>query len=157
MIRWRFVLTRVIVVVAVLVLLRWGLGPVASYVTIHGLQKVTGAQVEIAKTRVGLFPPRVQYADVRIADPREDKEMRDAFRADAIDLVIDGDALLHRRWVARDGRITGLQIGARRETSGHIEAADEPLLTERRWTVDAGSLGGCNHRQAERRGKRGRW
>ncbi len=126
MIRWRFVLTRLIIIVAVLVLLRWGLGPVANYVTIRGLEGATGAKVEIAKTRVGLFPPRVQYVDVRIADPRDDKEMRDAIRADSIDLVIDGDALLHRRWVARDGRITGLQIGARRETSGHIAGVDEP-------------------------------
>jgi uncharacterized protein (TIGR03545 family) len=126
MIRWRFVLTRLIVIIAVLALLRWGLGPVANYVTIAGLQGVTGAKVEIAKTRVGLFPPRVQYVDVRVADPRDDKAMRDAFRADTIDLVIDGDALLHRRWVAREGRISGLHIGARRESSGHIARLDDP-------------------------------
>jgi uncharacterized protein (TIGR03545 family) len=125
MIRWRFVLTRLIVIIAVLALLRWGLGPVASYVTVGGLETLTGAKVEIAKTRIGLFPPRVQYVDVHIADPRDGKEMRDAFRADTIDLVIDGDALLHRRWVARDGRITGLKIGARRETSGHIARLDD--------------------------------
>ncbi len=83
MIRWRFVLTRFVVIVAVLVLLRWGLGPVANYVTIRGLESVTGAKVEIAKTRVGLFPPRVQYVDLHIADPRDGKEMRDAFRADS--------------------------------------------------------------------------
>lgn len=127
MIRWRFVLTRLIIIVAVLVLLRWGLGPVANYVTIRGLETATGAKVEIAKTRVGLFPPRVQYVDVRVADPRDDKEMRDAVRADTIDLVIDGDALLHRRWVANEGRITGLKVGTRRETSGHfVNEAEEP-------------------------------
>lgn len=126
MIRWRFVFTRLIIIVAVIALLRWGLGPVANYVTIRGLEGATGAKVEIAKTRVGLFPPRIQYLDVHIADPRDDKDMRDAIRADSIDLVIDGDALLHRRWVARDGRISGLQIGARRETSGHIAEVTKP-------------------------------
>lgn len=125
MIRWRFVLTRLIVIVGVVMLLRWGLGPVVSYVAIRGLESMTGAKVEIAQTRVGLFPPRVQFAEVHIADPREDKEMRDAFYADTIDLVIDGEALMQRRWVAHQGKVTGLQIGARRTHSGHIEEAPD--------------------------------
>ena len=81
MIRWRFVLTRLIVIIAVLMLLRWGLGPVANFLTVRGLETVTGAKVEIAKTRVGLFPPRVQYVGFQIADPRAGKQMRDMFRA----------------------------------------------------------------------------
>lgn len=125
MIRWRFVITRLIIIIAVIVLLRCGLGPVASFVTVRGLESVTGAKVEIAKTRVGLFPPRIQYVDVAIADPRDDKEMRDAFRAETIDLVIDGEALLHRRWVASDGRLTGIQIGSRRASSGHIAVVED--------------------------------
>ena len=133
MIRWRFVLTRLLIGVAVLMLLRWGLGPVVSYITVQGLQLTTGARAEIAETRVGLFPPRVQYLDVAVADPRGGKEMRDAFRAETIDLVIDGNALLHRRWVASDGRITGLQIGSHRETSGHFDA--EPVEPKE---IDAG-------------------
>src|SRR6056297_1682499 len=125
MIRWRFILTRCTVVIAVLVLLRWGLGPVASFVTVRGIQLATGAKVEMASTRVGLFPPRVQYTDVRIADPRDGKQLRDALRADSIELVIDGNALLHRRWVAHSGRISGLQIGSKREVSGHFEQVEE--------------------------------
>jgi uncharacterized protein (TIGR03545 family) len=120
MIRWRYLITRLAIVSVVLMLLRWGLGPVVSYVTVQGLQKLTGAKVEIAETRVGFFPPRVQYLDVAVADPRDGKEMRDAFHADSIDLVIDGEALMQRRWVARDGRITGLQVGSDRESSGRL-------------------------------------
>lgn len=122
MIRWRFVLTRLFVIVVVLMLLRWGLGPVASYMTTQSLEAMTGAKVEVAEATVGLFPPRVHYTDVRVADPREGKHLRDAFRAESVDLVIDGDALLRRRWVAREGRISGIQIGSARETSGHVEA-----------------------------------
>ncbi len=120
MIRWRYILSRLVIVGLVLMLIRWGLGPVATYVTVQGLQESTGAKVEIESSEVGFFPPRIQYHDVRVADPRGDKELKDAFRADKIDLVIDGKALLHRRWVATDGRITGIQIGSDRETSGHL-------------------------------------
>lgn len=124
MIRWRFLLTRTLVIVAILMLLRWGLGPLARVLTVQGLQAATGARVEIAGTELGLFPPRVRYTDFRIADPREGKADRDLLRAATVELVIDGDALLHRRWVARNGRLTGLELGARRDTSGHFDEAD---------------------------------
>ena len=127
MIRWRFVLTRLIVVVAILMIIRLGLGPMASYITIAGLEASTGAKAEIGSTQVGLFPPRVRYQNVRIADPRDDKEFRDAFKADAVDLVIDGDAFLRRRWVIRRGLISGIEIGTRRDVSGHYEPIDEPV------------------------------
>ncbi|TWU50940.1 hypothetical protein Poly51_42330 [Rubripirellula tenax] len=131
MIRWSFVLTRLIVVGAIVFLLGWGLGPLANYATVRGIESVTGAKVDIDKTHVGLFPPRVQYVDVRIADPRNDKDMRDAIRADSIDLVIDGNALLHRRWVASSGVITGLQVGSQRETSGRLEPTEAPSASDR--------------------------
>lgn len=130
MIRWRFVVTRLLVVMAVLVLLRLGLGPVAGYVTVKGLQTATGAKVEIDSTKVGLFPPRIQYQGFYVADPRDGKALRDAFRADSIELELDGDAMLQRRWVARNGSIKGLQIGAERQTSGHFESEGEDELEE---------------------------
>lgn len=122
MIRWRFVVTRLFIILAVLLLVRLGMGPVARYVTVKGLQSTTGSKVEIGSAQVGLFPPSVRYEHFRVADPRDDKALRDAFRADSIELSLDGEAMLHRRWVARDGKITGLQIGASREESGHLES-----------------------------------
>lgn len=121
MIRWRFLLTRLIVVATILMLLFWGLGPMASYITVRGLEASTGARADIGATRVGLFPPQIQFDSVHVADPRDDKEFRNAFQADSVNLVIDGDALLRRRWVIRQGSIAGLQIGTTRETSGHLE------------------------------------
>ena len=47
MIRWRFVITRLVVIAVVLMLLRWGLGPVVSYITVRGIESATGAKVEI--------------------------------------------------------------------------------------------------------------
>ena len=141
MIRWSFVLTRLIVVIAVVVLLSVGLGPVARFVSVRGLESATGAKVEVADANVWLFPsPQVQFINVAIADPREDKELRDAFRADSIELVIDGPELLKRRWIASHGKMAGVQIGARRETTGHFEPAidaepesqsDEPSILSR--------------------------
>lgn len=127
MIRWRFLLTRVILVVAILMILALGLGPMVNYITITGLEASTGAKAEIGEASVKLFPPSVHYTNVHVADPRDGKEFRDAFVADSIDLVIDGDALLRRRWVVRQGKISGLQIGSQRTSSGHYEQAPDPV------------------------------
>ncbi len=140
MIRWRYLITRLIVIAVILMLIRLGLGPVASYVTVQGMQEATGAKVEIESTHVGLFPPRIEYTDFRVADPRGGKEMRDAFRAEKMDFVLDAKSLLHRRWVARDGRITGLQIDARREESGHLAHVDSS--SSESTSQSSGMLGG---------------
>lgn len=124
MIRWQYVVTRSLIVLAVVLLIRLGMGPIASYLTVKGLQSATGAKVEIGETYVTLFPPSIRYENFKVADPRDQKQMRDAFRAETIELELDGDALLHRRWVARRGKITGLQIGAKRDSSGHLEKED---------------------------------
>lgn len=126
MIRWQFIITRLIVVVALIVLLGWGLVPIAHFATIRSIETITGAKVDIDRTHVGFFPPRIAYSNVSIADPRSDKEMRDAFRADLMSFAIDGEALLHRRFVAREGRITGIQIDTARDTSGHYESTEAP-------------------------------
>lgn len=130
MIRWRFVLTRLFIIILVVVLLRWGLSSVAGYATVRGLQAITGAKVDIASTRIGFFPPKITFNDVAIADPDPEREMRDVIRATAIDFAIDGDALMHRRWVAREARITGLQIGAARDTSGQLIPLNRPNSTD---------------------------
>ncbi|QEG40213.1 TIGR03545 family protein [Roseimaritima ulvae] len=126
MIRWRFVIKRLLLVVAILALLRWSLGPLVQFASVWTLEKSVGARVDIAQTRVGFFPPRLQYVDVQIGDAREGKQNVNAFAADSIDLSLDGNALLHRRFVASDGRISGIRIGGQRATSGHLEQPPEP-------------------------------
>lgn len=147
MIRWQYVVTRMLAVAAVLLLLGFGAGRVVGFVTVQGLQTATGAKVEIGETHVGLFPPRIRYQQFRVADPRDRKSLRDAFRADSIELQLDGDALLHRRWVATEGVVTGLQIGATRDSSGHFsqEDVESPSLSDKPGVLGL-LLGGMTHR-----------
>ncbi len=153
MIRWRFVITRLLIIVAVVMLLRWGLGPVAEFATVQTIEASVGARAEIGSTQVGLFPPRIIYTDFRVADPRADKDLKDAFRADSIDFVIDGDSILHRRFIVSDAKISGIQIGTDRETSGHlpvepddaVEVSDGPSMLGKLF----GSIGGNLESQAD--------
>jgi uncharacterized protein (TIGR03545 family) len=130
MIRWRFIIPRILLVAAIILMIRYGLPPAVRYVTVSAIESATGAKVEMASVDVGLFPPRIRYSEVQIANPSEDKSMRNLAQAESVDLVIDGAALLRRRYVIHDARITGLQFDSDRTTSGHIEREPEPESTE---------------------------
>jgi uncharacterized protein (TIGR03545 family) len=130
MIRWRYILPRVLVVAAIILIIRYALPPAVRYVTVAAIESSTGAKVEMASVEVGLFPPRIHYRELQIANPGADKAMRNLAQAESVDLVIDGAALLRRRYVIHDARVTGLQFDTDRATSGHIERQPEPESTE---------------------------
>jgi len=130
MIRWRYIIPRILVVAGIVIIIRYALPPAVRYVTVATIEAATGAKVEITSVEVGLFPPRVHYRELQIANPGEDKAMRNLAQAESIDLMIDGAALLRRRYVIHDARITGLQFDTDRITSGHIERQPQPEATE---------------------------
>jgi uncharacterized protein (TIGR03545 family) len=130
MIRWRYILPRILVVAAIIVIIRYALPPAVRYVTVATIESATGAKVEMASVEVGLFPPRVHYRELQVANPGADKAMRNLAQAESIALMIDGAALLRRRYVIHDARVTGLQFDTDRTTSGHIEREPQPEPTE---------------------------
>lgn len=130
MIRWRYILPRILLVAAILFVIHYALPPVVRYVTVSAVESATGAKVEMASVEVGLFPPRVLYRELQIANPSKDKAMRNLAEAEAVDLVIDGAALLRRRYVIQNARVTGLQFDSDRATSGHIQRQPKPESTE---------------------------
>ncbi len=110
MIRWRFILTRALIVVFAIVLLRFAMSPLMRFVTTDAIQTSTGATVELGRVHVGFFPPTVRYDKVNLRRPgRTDASVKE-LQADSIQLELDADALLHRRYVVRDGRIEGLRL-----------------------------------------------
>ncbi len=137
MIRWRYIIPRVFIVVAIFLVLRYTLAPVAKYLTVKAIGAATGARVDIASVDVGFFPPTLRYTAVAVANPRASKSLNNLVEAEEIQCVIDGRALLNRRYVIREARVSGLVVGGKRETDGHIDR--EPVVTspsDRRWLSD---------------------
>ena len=126
MIRWRFVVVRLVILVAIVLVLQSAFGPVARYAAVRLVSASTGAKVDIDRCEVGLFPPRVRCVSMAVADPRDGKSMRNLMTADSIDLTIDGSALLRRRLVIDQAQVSGLELGSRRTTDGHFEYENEP-------------------------------
>ena len=123
MIRWRFILPRVIFVLVVLLALQLAAGPVAGWLAKVAYERSTGGRLSIVETRAGFFPPRVEFRDIQCADPRHDRENIAEF--DSVFLSLDGNALLHRRWVIKNAKLTGLRFSTERETDGRIPVEPE--------------------------------
>ncbi len=128
MIRWRFVLTRVLIVVVFLLVMRWTAGPIVQYLVTRSLETATGAKVDIASTEIGLFPPRLSINGLKVADPN--KEMKNLFEAETMSFAINGNALLKRRYEVSSGRISGIQIGSQRADSGWLEVVPQEEVEE---------------------------
>lgn len=118
MIRWRYLITRVLIIVLVIVLLRLALGPAVRYAAVQALQKATGGRVDIAQTHIDLWPPRVYFEQVHVADPSKEKE--DAVQAELIEIRLLPSALVRRQIVVEKARITGLKINEARTTDGRL-------------------------------------
>jgi uncharacterized protein (TIGR03545 family) len=126
MIRWRYILTRVVIVVLIIVALRYTLAPIANYVTVGSIESTTDYKASVVKSHVGLFPPTVTYEGMQLTLKENPKEK---ISAESVELEIDGEALLHRRYVVLDGRISGLKIGTPLAASNSQSSQPSPSVT----------------------------
>ncbi len=125
MIQWRFILTRVIIVVAIVFLIRYALSPIARYVTVSTFEESMGGEVAVAKVHVGLFPPTLRYNDFKFYPSVSNEHAYTALTIDSAEFEIDGNAFLHRQYVVRDGRINGLKIVSKNGVKSHFDPQPE--------------------------------
>ncbi len=119
MIRWSYVMPRLLLLAAIVVLLWVGLNPLVRWAIISAGQSAVLAKVEIGRVETSLLRTELQLTDVRVANPR--KPMQNLVEAGEITLALDADALLRRKYVVREGRVRGLRLGIDRETSGALD------------------------------------
>jgi uncharacterized protein (TIGR03545 family) len=101
-------------------LLRWGLVSLG--------QAVTGAKVEIGRLRTSVWRTEISLSDVQVADPAS--PMENLFEARQVKLGLEGNSLLRRKFIVREGIVSGLRLGTPRATSGALEK--QPREPERK-------------------------
>lgn len=123
MLRWKFIITRLVLGLAFLGFLRFGLDPLLRWGLIRAGQAATGAVVEVGKVQSHVGGASIYLGQVAVASPRRDR--KNLVQFDHALLQLDGRALLKRRFVVRDGRVLGLVFDGERATSGRLPNVPE--------------------------------
>jgi uncharacterized protein (TIGR03545 family) len=118
MIRWKYLLPRLLVLATLATAVVFFTVPLARLVLLDSAQAVTGARVEAQIAEASLWRGRLCLRDLQIADP--DEPMSNLVQADMIELELDPAGLLQRRWVINHGRLQGVRFGTPRNTSGAL-------------------------------------
>lgn len=136
-IRWKYVVPRLVVLIVVVMSVKHGLDPLLHYLIVSAGQSVTGAKVELAAVETSLRDGRIALRGLQVANPQS--LMRNLAEAERTELLVDMNALLHKRLVVRSGEVTGLKFDTERSESGELEividegagpSAFDPILAQ---------------------------
>lgn len=89
---------------------------------------LVGAEVDLERADVGLFPPRLALAGLAVTDP--DAAMTNAVQVDRAELNVNGGALLGGRFVVDAMRVEGVRLHTPRTRSGALHKAPKAPKAE---------------------------
>lgn len=116
--RWKYVLPRLALFIALGMSVRFGLDPLLHTIIVSAGESATGAKVDLATVETSLRNGRIELRGLQAANPHS--AMRNLFEAEQTRLSIDIKALLQKRLVVRNGEINGLKFDTERNESGEI-------------------------------------
>jgi uncharacterized protein (TIGR03545 family) len=134
MIRWSYVISRLIMATLLLVVL-WALtNPVLRWAMIFAGQAIVGAKVEIDSVRTILTRSRLDVSTINISDPQS--PMKNLVTAERATFDIDMRSALLRRLVITKAHVSGLTFHSDRASSGQLDRdSDEhdlkPSITDK--------------------------
>jgi len=118
MIRWSYLRPRLIILAILLGFLWFALDPLVRWGLVSLGQKITGAKVEIGGLATSLWRTEISLRDVQVADPHS--PMENLFEARQIKLGLEGNSLLRRKFIVREGTLSGIRLGSPRTASGAL-------------------------------------
>ncbi len=128
MIRWSYLLPRLLMLALLGLALVLGLDPLLRWSIVQSGQSLTGAKVELADLQSSLVRGQIHLGHFRAANPKHPE--RNLFEADEAFLTVDTRALLLGRVVIKDGQIRGVRLDGQRATSGALDGPDRPTAAE---------------------------
>ena len=124
MIRWKYAAPRVALLLALGLAYWFGLNPAVRFCLTQAGQFAVQAKVEIGQVDASAAHTEMRLGKVCVADPSA--PMTNLFEADEIKLSLETGPLLRKRLVVDAGVVSGLRLGAARQTSGAL-AKGSPL------------------------------
>jgi uncharacterized protein (TIGR03545 family) len=115
------VLPRVAILAVVVLAVRFGMDPLVRWSLVSLGQRITSAKVEIGSLETSLARTEICLRDVQVADP--ERPMENLVEARQIKLGLETGPLLRKKFIVREGTVSGLRLGTERTTSGALEKA----------------------------------
>lgn len=134
MIRWRYLLPRLGILVVAALLINLLIKPITRWAIVHSTQSLTGARVDVGSLDVSLQTGRLTLEQLQLASPRN--PMQNLFQAETAELQLDIGKLLNRQGVIDHALLEHVQLGTPRTTSGALPGqrppppAQDPALIE---------------------------
>ncbi len=128
MLRWRYVAPRVAIVAAIVACVCFGLDPVLKFVLVASGEAALGAKVDVADLSTSLLDGQITLSGLAATNPK--KPLRNLAEADRMQLNVDFNALLRKRFVVTSGLVRGLKFDSERATSGALEPVDPAAEAE---------------------------
>lgn len=119
MIRWSYLVPRLVLLAVAIVLVWLGLDPLLRSTMIRLGERTLGAKIRIGELKTSLAAAGLRLRDVQVANPQE--PMKNLFEAAEIRLNFDTGTLLHRKFVVGEGSIKGLRLNTERTTPGTVD------------------------------------
>jgi uncharacterized protein (TIGR03545 family) len=118
MIRVKFLVPRVLVLVGALVVVRITGNHLAQSFIARSLERVTGAEVNVGPVRASLTEGRIEIKDIQLADPGD--PWRNILQAEYATLTLDCERLLYGQVVVEDGQLYDVQFRTPRLRDGSL-------------------------------------
>lgn len=125
MIRWKYILPRVAIFLAIGIVVVLASRPLVKWAIVHSGQSITGAKVEVGDVRLSLWKGQVELSHIEMADPRDPQ--KNLIQAKDAVIHLDPRRLLHREFVVDEATISNLQFGTPRAISGALVESNEGL------------------------------
>lgn len=124
MIKWKFVIIRLSILVVLFCLIHFGTAPLVSFVLRSTVQMVTGSKLEIENLDASPFQTRMSAGHVRLGHPK--KPLENLFDFEQAEIKLDQASLLRKKFIVTTGSVDGLRFGSGRTESGQIEKDSSP-------------------------------
>ena len=120
MIRFAYLIPRLIIIALIALALFIGSDPLVRKIVTAKLENATGAKVEIGQLRSSLMHQKVFLKDIAIADPRS--PMKNLIQAELAFVEFDAKSLLHRNVVIEKSQMSGVMFGVPRSETGQLDS-----------------------------------
>ena len=119
MIRWHYLVPRLVILALLMVLVWISADPLLKYAIVKSTESVTGAKVDVGQVKTSLFEGKIYISDLAITDPRD--PMRNLLQADVAYLKMDPRRLLHKELIVEHGHSKQVMFGSPRTISGELK------------------------------------